>query len=560
LIIAIHFGFVLCLALIKAVKHGELGPRTSLGLEDWASALFLASVLGCVRDLAGPFAALLAASLNVTLMLGLWLDALLFRIFTIELGPGGVRSVVVTVLYRELAELSLARRFLLQHRWFSLTPLLVIAAHAPLFMDGESSVVALAVSSLVLIATAASAPPSLLRSFLFPRVYRVAPEFRALSEHEHLLELAPEAPAKSELFGRLKDHDVILVTIESMARNRVAAFADGPGARMPFLEELLRSGLRSEAHFCISPTTNNAHVALYASGYVSPTGRGLVREFARAGYDTIYVSPIRTEHYGLREILDGSGFDHVIDHAAFRPHALDAGIISDWVLPEQAPERIAEVRGDGPLLIHIHTVNTHVPYRVVDRERFVRHDQHDDLGRFLNGLEEADFLIRRTVERLVELRVVSSPIVAVTGDHGQAFGRLGYQSHGSAIIRDELDVPMIVHHPDLPSVVVPWSSHFDVLPTILDLVGIEHAEPCFGTSILAPDRRPELFLWAGHPSRSTTSNYGLLLEERKYMLDLVTEKCVESDWSDEDRRELEGDEKIYWSSLVSKMLQRLGLR
>ena len=154
---------------------------------------------------------------------------------------------------------------------------------------------------------------------------------------------------------------------------------------------------------------------------------------------------------------------------------------------------------------------------------------------------------------------MKEPLVIVSSDHGQAFGRLGYHSHGSAITRDELDVPLLFHHPALAPREVAFSSHFDVLPTMLDLLGLAHDEPVFGDSLLHDDRRPELLVWAGHPSRSTTSHYGLLLHGEKLMVDLVLDRCLRMDWNDENVEELTGAEKSYAVELASHLMNLRGV-
>ena len=85
-------------------------------------------------------------------------------------------------------------------------------------------------------------------------------------------------------------------------------------------------------------------------------------------------------------------------------------------------------------------------------------------------------------------------------------------------------------------------------------------EPIFGDSLLLPDRRPELLVWAGHPSRGRTSHYGVLLDGgQKLMVDLVLDRCLRMDWSDERVEELTGAEKEYASALASRLMALRGV-
>src|SRR5207248_1408238 len=103
----------------------------------------------------------------------------------------------------------------------------------------------------------------------------------------------------------------------------------------------------------------------------------------------------------------------------------------------------------------------------------------------------------------------------VSADHGQAFGELGYRSHGSAVVKEEINVPFVLAHPRLDHRRFDWSSHLDVLPTVLDLLGLESSLPARGGSLFGAAREPFLVLSAGRPARSRASNFGLVLREKK---------------------------------------------
>src|SRR6185369_16437828 len=123
--------------------------------------------------------------------------------------------------------------------------------------------------------------------------------------HRAVLERAPQPPGKSELFGRLRGENVILVTFESLGRDHLN------DVHMPIFE---RRSLWSRHHLCLSPTTNNAHQALYSASYEAAPS--LVGELRAAGFQTLYLTTIKTEYYGLRALLTAAEFEHVIDGPA----------------------------------------------------------------------------------------------------------------------------------------------------------------------------------------------------------------------------------------------------
>jgi hypothetical protein len=600
----LFFGLLQLTIALKAIKFCYFPADPSLGLEDLA---LLAAIA-----LAASFAPLLAAAALTIIYSVLWLDVIVFRAFTIELGTGGLGTVVLSMLYRELREVSQARRVFEEHASFNTFPLLAFAVAirpstlelwhdlaialflgvlaistpkkcraAALFAwtAGTSATalghagVELAPSTLygaggafvvlTLIASIArkKTHPSFFRRFFGFGRLPSAKNFIPRAEHQSLFERSVRAQKTSEYFGRARGANAILFTVESLGRDHVACETGltDRDAQLPFLEALIARRLSSSAHFCISPNTNDAHVALYASTHSARAGLPNLRPLHEAGYNTIYLSAIRTKDYGLRALLDSAGFRHVLDREYFGG---PRDPISDYILGDRAADAIAELlaREGGPYFLHVHTTDTHIPYRVIDAEKFSRFDSTTDRGRFTNGLEEADFLIARFHAALGERGLLGdSPIVAVTGDHGQAFGELGYLSHSSAVIKEEINVPFALAHRSIEPKRIAFSSHFDVLPTIHDLLGLASDAETHGSSLLAPRDVPPLVLSAGHPSRSRSSNFGLLLGDRKYMVDLISDRCYEMTWNDEILRELEGDEKKYWTLLLHRLLIEHGL-
>jgi membrane-anchored protein YejM (alkaline phosphatase superfamily) len=339
------------------------------------------------------------------------------------------------------------------------------------------------------------------------------------------------------------------LTIVSVGRAHLAR------ARLPTLARLASSAVVSRRHFCVCPTTNNAHAAIYFGAY-RPVGVSAVARLQDAGLHTIYVSPIRTSLYGLRSLLHRAGFHDVVDAERLRPRSGRAEL-DDWVLADQGVEAIAAAARGGRFFAHVHTTLTHVPYRVAE-SAFRRRPGEGDLGRFLDGLEEADAVLAALLDGLDSLGLLRDTLVIVSGDHGQSFGELGYWSHASAITAEQVDVPLVLAHPRLGAAEIDSSTHFDLLPTAYDLLGL-HAPAGLGASIFL-GRPAELFLWAGQPSRGSTSCFGIVREKRKWMVDVVLDRCLQMTWEDADPVELAGSERRYWQALCSSALLARGLR
>ncbi len=572
--------------LVTAIEQAKFAEwpwprRPARGDLGW---VFLWTLIATGLTALSPWAAIGWGLVGSALLGALWLDAVLFHVFTIELGPGGAAGVRPSELFHELAGMRRARHFFSRHLAFSLIPFVAVAGWAlgltsirvaPLLFFSWSVLAAstgalgsetFAFAAIGAYGIAASVQPTFtglavwigtsalaalstrggrgsLRSFFRPRP--LSPFSSALEPVASLRSWDPQVPTTSSAHGVLRGVDVVLITVESMALAHV-----GPGrAEMPFLAERGAQGVSSRHHFPICSLTNEAHIALYSSAH-RPSGRfELMALLGQAGYQRLYLTSADTSQYGLGAILERAGLE-VVDRR---------WLARDALIPTQGLALLEErMPGQQPFFLHVHTSDTHLPYRAAD-PRFQRFAGQGDYGRYLNGLEATDALLAELVQGLEARNLTSNPLVIITADHGQSFGALGYHSHGSAVVAEQMRVPLVLSHPALPPKILEHSSHFDVMPTVLDLLGVEIESPCLGTSLFHPAAPPQLLLSAGRPSRSTTSNFGLVLGNRKWMVDLAVDQVHEMGWNDEAPRRLEGEEKARIARWIFDLHARQGM-
>ncbi|HRI68168.1 MAG TPA: sulfatase-like hydrolase/transferase, partial [Polyangium sp.] len=403
--------------------------------------------------------------------------------------------------------------------------------------------------------------------FLIARKPRIPPGFQPRPEHAPLLESATSSSSNHSLHGRLQNRSILLLTFESLGTTHLR----DKGAQTPFLSAIQRgkNTLVSQWHATPAPLTNAAHVAWYFGQWSLrhvKTPESHVEKLRNAGYLPVYLTAAQTVHYGLANLLKQAGFAQVIDADTLRAaKAAPSTTVLDSALATGGVEQFEQylAKHEGPFFLHIHAQNAHVPYVVEDSRKYKRHDKTDDLGRFLNALEETDALFARLARNLAIVARKrhangDDPILVVTSDHGQSFGENDYRSHASAVTAEQIQVPFVLHHSALPSRSISFSSHFDILPTVLDLVGISPAAG-FGSSLVQDDRSPTFFLFDGQPSRPTSSCLGLLVGPDKYSLDLVRDTLVHSTWNDENPQMLEGAEREYFEALIGYIAERRGV-
>lgn len=122
-----------------------------------------------------------------------------------------------------------------------------------------------------------------------------------------------------------------------------------------------------------------------------------------------------------------------------------------------------------PLLLRLHLMDLHTPYaKGAGRDGYRASARAVDvpLATFLRSLPK-------------------DTVVVLTGDHGEGFGEHGYTQHGRTMFDEELRVPLVVCAPgrrpgrvDLPVSLV------DVVPTLLDLTGVDLPYPRHGESLV----------------------------------------------------------------------------
>jgi choline-sulfatase len=300
--------------------------------------------------------------------------------------------------------------------------------------------------------------------------------------------------------GQAAGSNILLVTLDTVRRDRLGCYGDRD-ASTPTLDRLAAGGVRFDDAVTSVPLTLPSHATILTGRY--PPNHG-----ARANGKGL----LRPEQLTLAETLRDRGFDTAAFVAAFVLDArfgLDQGFtVYDFEVSEEGfratmpdyNERTADqvtdaaltwfrsrraARAERPFFAWVHYFDAHQPYasplerapafagRPYDAEiAFI--DQQ--LGRLLDDLDGAGELDRT--------------VVVVAGDHGEALGEHGEETHGMLLYDATMRVPLILSCPALlgggqvDSRVV---GLVDLRPTIEELLGLPVAAPCDGRSLLDAD-------------------------------------------------------------------------
>ena len=99
---------------------------------------------------------------------------------------------------------------------------------------------------------------------------------------------------------------------------------------------------------------------------------------------------------------------------------------------------------------------------------------HELKNRYINSSYFVDTQIARLFQTLTDEGLWENTIVLVTGDHGEEFMEKGFWGHNSGFSEEQIRTPMILWVPDeKPRLITDVTSHMDIVPTILPLLGID---------------------------------------------------------------------------------------
>jgi membrane-anchored protein YejM (alkaline phosphatase superfamily) len=132
------------------------------------------------------------------------------------------------------------------------------------------------------------------------------------------------------------------------------------------------------------------------------------------------------------------------------------------------------------------------------------------INNYYNNLRYLDQQIERIFNHLKERNLLDDTIVVIAGDHGEAFGQHAHNyTHSRASYNENYRTPALIYNPRLfpPRVFTAPTSHVDVLPTLLDAMGVAYDGRWLQGESLYQDRfrRKYIFLYGNEDTVSSIS-------------------------------------------------------
>ena len=279
---------------------------------------------------------------------------------------------------------------------------------------------------------------------------------------------AQEAPASR---AQPEARSILLVTIDTLRADAVGAYGDAT-ARTPAIDALATRGALFTRAFAVAPITLTSHASLLTGRY--PAGHGgrhngmridpdtptLAEALASAGVATgafIAAFPL-DRRFGLQK-----GFSQYGDRMPRGPDGRPANERPGAVVVDEALAWLQQHRS-GRFFLWVHLFEPHAPYGDARTGLPAR-------ARYGDEIAEADRQVARLVEGLADAR--ETTLVAVTADHGEAFGEHGEIAHSIFVYDTTLRVPLVLAGPGVEQrrIDAPVSL-VDVAPTLASLLGV----------------------------------------------------------------------------------------
>ncbi|MDH3814669.1 MAG: sulfatase-like hydrolase/transferase [Acidobacteriota bacterium] len=304
---------------------------------------------------------------------------------------------------------------------------------------------------------------------------------------------AAEAPSDLDFINA----NVLLITLDTTRADRIGAYGY-ESAETPRMDELAFEGMLFETAVTPTAFTLPSHSSIMTGFYppyhgvrlnggaaLADVHETLAERLSIAGYrcGAVIGAFVLDQRWGLGQGFESFdddfdvGPDQKLDLAGVqRPGDQVVDLSLDWL--NQPDER--------PFFAWLHFYDPHKPYNPPEPYRSQFSGRGKD-GLYDGEIAFTDSQVGRLLDWLDERGLAENTVIVVVGDHGESLGDHGEKEHGYYIYDATVKVPLIVRVPgrDLEGVRIPAQVRtIDVLPTVLDLVGVEAPDPLHGSSLV----------------------------------------------------------------------------
>lgn len=306
--------------------------------------------------------------------------------------------------------------------------------------------------------------------------------------------------------AELRQPNILLIVVDTLRADRLGAYA-WVEPTSPNIDRLAATGVLFERMYTQAPQTQPAVSSILTGTYPGTHGVRANGIFALSPSALTLAEVLRDRGYRTGAVVGGfpldarfgtnQGFDTYRDE--MKSAAPMEGLERDgagelrWMghatrnfessaeqVTDQALDWLREVEA-GPFLLMVHYFDPHNDY--LPPPPFAGRFSHPYAGE----VAKVDHEVGRLLAELDRRRLAGRTLVVFTADHGECLGEHGRYFHQRHLVEATLHVPFLVRMPGrLPQGLrVPGLCRsVDVMPTILDLVGVAIPAAVEGRSLV----------------------------------------------------------------------------
>jgi membrane-anchored protein YejM (alkaline phosphatase superfamily) len=137
-----------------------------------------------------------------------------------------------------------------------------------------------------------------------------------------------------------------------------------------------------------------------------------------------------------------------------------------------------------------------INYATISKKKF-KDDIAPIKNRYINSVHHLDMQFGRIFDYMKAHQLLDNTIVVIIGDHGEEFMEHGFWGHNSTFVDEQVRTPLVIYTPKMkPLVSDQMTSHMDVIPTIMPLLGVTNPSSDYATgyNLLAGEKRNHTYI------------------------------------------------------------------
>lgn len=304
-----------------------------------------------------------------------------------------------------------------------------------------------------------------------------------------------------------KKLNVVIFVMESWSAKFIGSLG-GRTEAAPFFSQLSKEGMLLSNCFA---NAQRSYEGLTATLGSMPSWKGMsldqggllyqtrlepaVSALKRNGYGTIFIHGARPGSLGFDSLAKRFGFERHLSREDFGDfEGIDDGVwgVFDEYSFLRANDEFEKMK--KPFFGVVYSLTSHTPYKVPSKEfeYFGKDVGHRD---FLNSMRYSDYALGRFFEKARQSNYFKDTLFVIVADHteGVSTGDSVYNSY---------HIPCLFYGAGIkPSVYEGVASQLDILPTVLDMLGVDTPFTSWGKSILSNGERRallprgDMFVW-----------------------------------------------------------------